>query len=104
MKTFVVLDGPLCPVGGGVLPLLKLRQGVEGQAGAALGDLHDMLSVSHFIRSGQYLDNRCDELLQEGKFQQRRPVVMDKVDQKTLDMGAVLVLICHDHHFAIPKT
>lgn len=40
-----------------------------------------------------YFDNGCDELLQEGVFQQGRPVVMEEVDEQTFDMGAVLILV-----------
>lgn len=39
-----------------------------------------------------YLYYGCDELLQEGVLQQGRPVVVEKINQETLDMGAVLVL------------
>ena len=31
------------------------------------------------------------------------PEVMDEVDQQSLDMGPVLVLICHDHQPAIAQ-
>ena len=41
---------------------------------------------------GCYLDDGRDELLQEGVLQQRRPVVVEEVDQQPFDMGAVLIL------------
>lgn len=45
----------------------------------------------------RYLDDGCDELLQECVFEQRRPVVVEKVDEKSFDVGAVLVLQRHTH-------
>lgn len=39
-----------------------------------------------------YFDNGRDELLQECVFQQGRPVVVEEVDKKTFDVGAVLIL------------
>lgn len=44
-------------------------------------------------QGGPYLDDGCDELLQEGVLQQRRPVVMEEVDEKPFDVGAVLILV-----------
>ena len=41
---------------------------------------------------GCYLDDGRDELLQEGVLQQRRPVVVEEVDQQPFDMGAVSIL------------
>ncbi len=32
------------------------------------------------------------------------PVVMDKVDDEALDVGAILVLIGHDHQFAVVES
>lgn len=46
-------------------------------------------------KSVQYFDNRCDELLQECVFQQGRPVVVEEVDEKSFDVGAVLILGWH---------
>lgn len=43
------------------------------------------------------LDDGCDELLQECVFEQRRPVVVEEVDEKTFDVGAVLILQPHAH-------
>lgn len=43
----------------------------------------------------RYLDDGCDELLQERVFQERRPVVMEKVDEKSFDVGAILILVQH---------
>lgn len=39
-----------------------------------------------------YLDDGGDELFQEVVAQQRRPVMVDEVDQKALDVGAILIL------------
>ncbi len=43
-----------------------------------------------------YLDNGRDEFLREVVLYEVGPVVMDKVDDEALDMGAILVLIGHD--------
>ncbi len=32
-----------------------------------------------------------------------RPEVMQEIDDKTFDMGSIVVLICHDHYRAIPE-
>ena len=64
------------PVGLVLLPLLELWYGEEAGLLLALGRL----------------DDGRDELLQERHTQQRRPVVVDEVDQETLDVGAVLKL------------
>lgn len=45
-----------------------------------------------------YFDDRCDELLQEGVFEQGWPVVMEEVDEQTLDMGAILILSADHQH------
>lgn len=39
-----------------------------------------------------YLDDRSDELLQEGVLQQGRPVMVEEVDEQPFDVGAILVL------------
>ena len=39
-----------------------------------------------------YLDDGGDELLQEGVFEQRRPVVVEEVDEQAFDVGAILIL------------
>lgn len=31
------------------------------------------------------------------------PVVMNEVDEKTFDVRSVVILICHDHHFAVTQ-
>ena len=35
--------------------------------------------------------------------QQLRPVVMEEVDEETLDVRAILVLIRHDHDTTVPQ-
>ena len=62
------------PVGLVLLPLLELGDREEGQLLLALGGL----------------DDGRDELFEEGLPQQGRPVVVDEVDQQTLDVGTVL--------------
>lgn len=51
----------------------------------------------------RYLDDGGDELLQEVVMEEVGPVVLDEVDEKPLDVGAVLILICHDHQFAVAQ-
>lgn len=48
-------------------------------------------------RGVRYLDDGCDELLQERVFEQRRPVVVEEVDEEPFDVGAVLILQRHTH-------
>ena len=50
------------------------------------------------------LDDGSDELLHEIIFEQVRPVVVDKVDDEALDVGAVLVLVGHDHEMAVAES
>ena len=52
----------------------------------------------------RYLDDGCDELLEEAVFQKVGPVVVDEVDEETFNVRPVLILICHDHHFPIPQS
>jgi len=85
--TFVVLDLPQVPVGRGALPLAVLGQAEEGELLAGARHLHD----------GR------DELLEEVLADERRPVVLDEVDQQALDVRAVLVLVGHDHHLAVAQ-
>ena len=85
--TFVVLYLPRVPIICGGFPLVELWLRVE--------------VVDAFTLGG--LDNGSDELLEERQPQKLRPVVVDKVDQKALDVRAVLILIGHDHYFAVPE-
>ena len=73
-NTFVVLDLVCVPVGLVVFPLLELWYREEADLLLGLGGL----------------DDGRDELLQERLAQQRRPVVVDEVDQQALDVRAVL--------------
>lgn len=50
-----------------------------------------------------YFDNRSDELLQECVFEQGGPVVVEKVDEQTFDMGSILILE-QEKHFSIQET
>lgn len=45
-----------------------------------------------------YLNDGRDELLQEGVFEQGWPVVMEEIDEQTLDMGAILILSADHQH------
>lgn len=40
-----------------------------------------------------YLDDGCDELLQECVLEQGGPVVVEEVDEQAFDVGAVLILV-----------
>lgn len=80
-QTFVVLDFPLLKVAA-LGPLLELVLGEEGFDLVALGGL----------------EKRGHELFQEAvHVHQGGPEVMDKVYQEALDVGAIVVLISHDH-------
>lgn len=50
---------------------------------------------------GWYLDDGSDKLHEEVVLQQVGPVGVNEVDDKALDVRAVLVLIGHDHHFSV---
>lgn len=51
-----------------------------------------------------YLDDGSDELIQEvGNLQQGGVEVVQKVDDKTLDMRTVVILIRHDHEMTISE-
>ena len=56
-----------------------------------------MLQSAHF-------DNGSDELLNEGVAEESRPVVVEKVDDESLDVGAVLVLVSHDQELPVAQT
>jgi len=74
--TFVVFYLIRVPVVSFNLPLLKLRQGKEwGGGGAFCG-----------------LDNGCDELFQKGQLEQRWPIVVNEIDQETLNVRSILIL------------
>ena len=50
-----------------------------------------------------YLDDRSDELQKEARYlQQTRPEVVDEVDDQTLDVRPIMVLVSHDHQVTIP--
>ena len=49
------------------------------------------------------LDDGSDELLNKVILEQVRPVVVDKVDDKAFDVGAVLVLVGHDHEVSVAE-
>lgn len=49
-------------------------------------------------------DNRCDKLFEKPPdFQKARPEVMNEVDEETFDVGAVVVLVGHDHDWTVPE-
>ena len=87
-QTFVVLDTVRGPVVRFRLPFFEFGQRVEAER-----------RVGAF---GRFDDGR-DELLEEGQTQQRRPVVMEKVDEQTFDVRSVLILIGHDHQSTVAQ-
>ena len=48
------------------------------------------LCLNFYRGSFRCFDNGSDELLKEGQLQQLRPIVMDEINQESLDVGAVL--------------
>ena len=50
-----------------------------------------------------YLDDGCDELLHKAMSNESGPVVMEEVDDESLDVGAILVLICYDEQSAVAQ-
>ena len=50
-----------------------------------------------------YLYNWCDKLFQKGKSQQWWPVGVNEVNKKALDVWTVLILISHNHQFAVTQ-
>ena len=88
-QTLVVLDGPPLLTAGFFLPLLVLRHGVEGTDSLALNALDDW----------------GDEFPQEAvDFKQGRPEMVQEVDDKSLDVRPVVVLIGHDHDVPVAET
>ena len=68
------------------LPLFILGQSEEGLGLLTLG----------------YLDNGCDELLQEaGHVQEGWPKVMHEINHKALDVTSIVILIGHDHQVTV---
>ena len=62
------------------------------------------LHIHVHVRILQHLDDGCDELLNKVVAQEVWPVVVDKVDDEAFDVGAVLVLVCHDHQPAVAQS
>mmetsp|Transcript_96360 Transcript_96360/g.305690 ORF Transcript_96360/g.305690 Transcript_96360/m.305690 type:complete len:281 (+) Transcript_96360:61-903(+) len=87
-KTLVVLALPSATFAVLILPRCVLRQREKRVRLVPLRDL----------------DNGCDKLLQEARhLQQGREPLLDEVDDQTLDVGTVVVLVGHDHDRAIAE-
>lgn len=89
-QTFVILDlAPVKPFRSTLIdPSLKVSDREK-----ALGVLPEV-----------YFDDRRHKLLQEPGYAKKTwPVVVQKVDEETLDVTAVMVLIGHDHDRAISQ-
>ena len=50
-----------------------------------------------------HLDNRGNKLFQKRQACQVWPVTVYEVDQKPLDVRAILILVCHDHDMTISQ-
>mmetsp|Transcript_9259 Transcript_9259/g.28777 ORF Transcript_9259/g.28777 Transcript_9259/m.28777 type:complete len:534 (+) Transcript_9259:1349-2950(+) len=87
-QTLVILDLEALAIVCLLLPRFVLRHGVEAHQRLALRGLHD----------------GGEELLEEaGDPGQGGPPRVDEVDQQALDVGAVVILICHDHDGAVAQ-
>ncbi len=54
--------------------------------------------------SAAHLDNGSDELFEKVVLEEVRPAVMNEIDEQSLDVGPVLILIRHDHHLPVTKS
>mmetsp|Transcript_2795 Transcript_2795/g.7232 ORF Transcript_2795/g.7232 Transcript_2795/m.7232 type:complete len:330 (-) Transcript_2795:1332-2321(-) len=87
-QALVVLDVEALAVVSCLLPGLVLWHRVE----------------AHYIPALARLHNGREELLEEaGQLCQRWPPRVDQVYQQALDVGAVVILIRHDHDGAVPE-
>ncbi len=87
-KTFVILDGPSFEIRHRFSPYFEVIHGVKRYLGMPLANFQE----------------RSDKLLDEARhLEQRRPKVMDKVNDQTLDVGTVSILIRHYHNGAVPQ-
>jgi len=87
-ETLVVLNGPTLGVIVLLLPRLVLGEGEEGLV---------LLALSH-------LNNGGDELLEESlDVEEGRPEVVNEVDDKSLDVGSIVILISHDHEVPVTE-
>mmetsp|Transcript_17261 Transcript_17261/g.49314 ORF Transcript_17261/g.49314 Transcript_17261/m.49314 type:complete len:205 (-) Transcript_17261:1470-2084(-) len=94
-QAFVVLRLPALAIVGAILPLLVLGQGKEGLLFLPL------VGTLAFLPD---LDNWSHKLLEKAvALKQARPPVADEVDEKALDVGAIVVLICHQHDGAVAE-
>lgn len=88
-ETLVVLDSPALGIVVLLLPSLILGEGEEGPG---------LLSLGH-------LDDGGDELLEESlDVEEGRPEVVDEVDNESLDVRSIVILISHDHEVAVTES
>ena len=78
------------------LPLFELGHRVKGL-------LHFRIACSYALFRLEHLYNGRNELFQEAELEQIRPLMMNKVYDQAFDVRAVVILIGHDHNFAISK-
>ena len=90
-QPLVVLDRVAVEAAARLLPRLVLGEREEDLRGLRL-------------RRGRRLDDGRDEAAQEARdLEQRRPEVVEAVDQQALDVGPVVVLVRHDHEVAVAE-
>mmetsp|Transcript_9905 Transcript_9905/g.27630 ORF Transcript_9905/g.27630 Transcript_9905/m.27630 type:complete len:414 (+) Transcript_9905:2738-3979(+) len=94
-QTFVVLALPPLPAVRAPLPLLELREREE---------TFFVLPIITLLAFFPHLDDGSGEFLQKTiHLHQRRPPMVYQVDQQTLDVGAVVVLVRHQHDGTVPE-
>mmetsp|Transcript_26166 Transcript_26166/g.57256 ORF Transcript_26166/g.57256 Transcript_26166/m.57256 type:complete len:236 (+) Transcript_26166:1998-2705(+) len=95
-QTFVILDLPAFATIHALLPGLVVVKGEEALF---------VLSIVRLLSFLPDLDNGRDEFLQEPRhLGQRWPPKVNQVDQQTLDMRSVVILIRHQHNGSIAQT
>ena len=87
-QTLIILQMPAhaaCPWPG--LPAIKLAGGIEGQ---------------HLTATAR-LQERSSQRAEKAHLHQTRPLSVKEVHEKTLDMGAVMILVRHHHYTTITE-
>mmetsp|Transcript_75508 Transcript_75508/g.133279 ORF Transcript_75508/g.133279 Transcript_75508/m.133279 type:complete len:218 (-) Transcript_75508:1594-2247(-) len=86
-QAFVVLQMPATAVVVGFFPLLVFLHREE---------------VMRLVAPADF-DNGSYELREESwKLEERRPPVLHQVENETFNVGAIIILVCHDHDGSIP--
>mmetsp|Transcript_90514 Transcript_90514/g.251619 ORF Transcript_90514/g.251619 Transcript_90514/m.251619 type:complete len:537 (-) Transcript_90514:463-2073(-) len=94
-QAFVVLGLPALPIVGSVLPLLVLIHGEKALL---------LLTLIRALAFLPHLHNRRHKLLQEAvSLEEAGPPTLDQVDEQSLDVRPVVILICHQHDRAVSQ-